>query len=95
MTLDKSDLQGTIFVDFQRNGSADTGTGTSGDLIEYVISLKNVSSVDLTSITLDDPLLGGLLGPPDGDANNDGILSAGELWAGCGTTSSPRPMRRT
>ncbi|MFL5224319.1 MAG: hypothetical protein ACJ8CH_12665 [Microvirga sp.] len=81
MTLDKSDLQGTIFVDSNENGSADTGTGTSGDLIEYVISLKNVSSVDLSSITLDDPLLGGLLGPPDGDANNDGILSVGESWS--------------
>src|SRR3954454_15439033 len=31
MTLDKSDLQGTIFVDSNENGSADTGTGTSGD----------------------------------------------------------------
>ena len=46
-----------------------------------MISLKNVSSVDLTGITLDDPLLGGLLGAPDSDANNDGILSAGESWS--------------
>jgi large repetitive protein len=75
MTLDKSDLNGTVFVD-----ADESGTASSGDLIEFVIKLENVSGVDLSNVMVDDPLLGGLLGPPDGDANNDGILSAGETW---------------
>src|SRR5829696_7064555 len=79
MTLDKSDLQGTHFVDSNENGSADTGDGTSGDLIQFIIRLENVGGVALTDVVVDDPLLGGPLGLPDGgDAN--GILDPGEIW---------------
>jgi uncharacterized repeat protein (TIGR01451 family) len=79
MTLDKSDAQGTHFVDSNENGSADTGDGTSGDLIQFIIRLENVGGVALTDVVVDDPLLGGPLGLPDGgDAN--GILDPGEVW---------------
>ena len=80
MTLDKSDAVGTIFVDANENGVGDTGDGTtSGDLIEFVIQLKNVGNVPLSSVVVNDPLFGGVLGGPDGgDANN--ILDVGETW---------------
>jgi uncharacterized repeat protein (TIGR01451 family) len=77
MTLDKSDAQGTHFVDSNENGSADTGDGTSGDLIQFIIRLENVSGVALHDVVVNDPLLGGPLPAPAGD---DGVLDPGEVW---------------
>jgi large repetitive protein len=93
MTLDKSDAQGTHFVDSNENGSADTGDGTSGDLIQFIIRLENVGGVALTDVVVDDPLLGGPLGLPDGGDANASSTRA-RSGAGRGTTSSPRPMPR-
>ena len=79
MTLDKSDAQGTHFVDSNENGSADTGTAPAATSSSSSSELENVSGVALTDVVVDDPLLGGPLGLPDGgDAN--GILDPGEVW---------------
>ena len=93
MTLDKSDAQGTHFVDSNENGSADTGTGTSGDLIQFIVRLENVSGVALTDVVVDDPLLGGPLAFPTA-AMQTASSTPARFGAGRGTTSSPRTMRR-
>src|SRR5262249_59527025 len=77
MVLDKSDQVGTHFVDENENGLADT-TG-SGNLIQYIVVLRNPGNVSFHNVVVDDPLLAGPLGGPDGgDVNN--MLDPGETW---------------
>ena len=66
----------SIFVDHDEDG-----LDSDGDLIEFVFSVTNAGSETLSSVTLDDPLLGGTVGGPDsGDDNSNNLLDAGETW---------------
>lgn len=68
-------IKQSILIDVTGDGCIDT--------IHYMFIVTNTSGVDLDEVILEDPLLGGqILGPIGGtDANNDGILSAGETWS--------------
>ena len=75
LAVDTTDAVGTIFVDSNENGHADTG----GDLIEFIIQLTNVGNVVLSNIVTNDPLFGGSLGAPQGGFG-DNLLDPGETW---------------
>jgi uncharacterized repeat protein (TIGR01451 family) len=76
LTLEKTGM----FIDSNEDGNADPG-----ELIEYIFVVTNDTGQALTSVVLDDPLLGGpLAGPEHDDAggvgNNDNVLDPGEGW---------------
>lgn len=49
--------------------------------IQYEFTVANLGDVDLTTVTLDDVFLGGVIpGPISGDTGNDNILGIGEEW---------------
>ena len=49
-----------------------------GDVINYQIAVKNNGDVDLTGISVDDPMI--TLTGPTGDSINPGVLNPGETW---------------
>ena len=51
---------------------------SAGDEIPYRIVVKNEGNVDLTNVTLDDPLI--TLTGPAGDDNDPEVLNPGETW---------------
>ncbi|PKP39801.1 MAG: hypothetical protein CVT96_11560, partial [Bacteroidetes bacterium HGW-Bacteroidetes-13] len=59
----------------------DDGTAAKDEVIEYTFTVSNTGNINLQSIELNDPLLGGIVsGPISGDLNNDNILNVGETW---------------
>ncbi|MCC4770787.1 internalin, partial [Methanosarcina sp. DH2] len=76
-TIDK------IVTDVAGNGP--TGNVTkAGDVISYQINVTNTGNVDLTNVSVTDPLIGNLIGPAE-SLNNDNILEVGETWTYTGT----------
>ncbi|MCB0372699.1 MAG: gliding motility-associated C-terminal domain-containing protein [Muricauda sp.] len=63
-----------VIIDLDADGCIDN--------IRYTITVTNTGNVDLSSIVLNDPMLGGILpGPIAGtDDGEDGILSVNESW---------------
>jgi uncharacterized repeat protein (TIGR01451 family) len=49
-----------------------------GDIIEYKIVVENEGNVDLTGVTVSDPMI--TLTSPAGDDNEPGVLNPGETW---------------
>jgi uncharacterized repeat protein (TIGR01451 family) len=74
MTLDKSNAQGTHFVDTNEDGNADVG-----EFIQFTFALANTGGMALHNVVLTDPLLGGVVSIPD-SADANGLLDAGETW---------------
>jgi uncharacterized repeat protein (TIGR01451 family) len=70
-TIDKS------VVGIDKNG--DGIINSAGDVIEYQITVNNTGNIDLTNVTVTDPLLGALTGPT-GDNPVIGVLEVGESW---------------
>ncbi len=50
-----------------------------GDIVSYQISLTNNGNVDLTNVTVTDPLIDNLAGPIESNSN-DTVLNVGESW---------------
>ena len=66
-----------VFNDVDTNGC----TTASVDTVTYTFTVTNQGNTPLTSVTVTDPLLGGLLtAVPTGDANNNTILEVTETW---------------
>ena len=66
-----------VFNDVDTNGCSTA----SVDTVTYTFTVTNQGNTPLTSVTVTDPLLGGLLTvTPTGDANNNTILEVTETW---------------
>ena len=66
-----------VFNDVDTNGCSTA----SVDTVTYTFTVTNQGNTPLTSVTVTDPLLGGLLtAVPTGDANNNTILEVTETW---------------
>ena len=66
-----------VFNDVDTNGCSTA----SVDTVTYTFTVTNRGNTPLTSVTVTDPLLGGLLtAVPSGDANNNTILDITETW---------------
>ena len=65
-----------VFVDGNGNQCADVG-----EMIDYTFEVTNQGNVSLSSIVVDDPLLGGNIpGPTSGDTDGDTELDLTEVW---------------
>ena len=60
------------------DASGDCIVNSPGDEIPYRIVVKNDGNVDLTGVSVKDPMIS--LTGPIGDANNYGVLNPGETW---------------
>ena len=67
-----------VFNDVDTSGCTSLGV----DTVTYTFTVTNQGNTPLTSVTVTDPLLGGLLAAtvPSGDANNNTILEVTETW---------------
>ena len=66
-----------VFNDVDTNGCSTA----SVDTVTYTFTVTNAGNTPLTSVTVTDPLLGGLLTAiPSGDTNNNTILDITETW---------------
>ena len=66
-----------VFNDVDTNGCSTA----SVDTVTYTFTVTNAGNTPLTSVTVTDPLLGGLLAAvPSGDTNNNTILDITETW---------------
>ena len=66
-----------VFNDVDTNGCSTA----SVDTVTYTFTVTNAGNTPLSSVTVTDPLLGGLLtAVPTGDANNNTILEVTETW---------------
>ena len=66
-----------VFNDVDTNGCSTA----SVDTVTYTFTVTNAGNTPLSSVTVTDPLLGGLLTAlPTGDANNNTILEVTETW---------------
>ena len=66
-----------VFNDVDTNGCSTA----SVDTVTYTFTVTNQGNTPLTSVTVTDPLLGGLLTAlPSGDTNNNTILDITETW---------------
>ncbi len=66
-----------------KTASYDDGGDCSqpGETIDYTFEVSNQGNVSLSSISVDDPLLGGpVAGPDSGDTDGDGELDVDEVW---------------
>jgi uncharacterized repeat protein (TIGR01451 family) len=61
------------------NGQPGGNVTAAGDVIDYQINVNNTGNVDLTNVTVTDPLIGNLTGPVESNSN-DSILEVGENW---------------
>ena len=61
-----------------------TTVDEAGDVINYTIAVENTGNVDLTNVTVTDPLLETLTGPA-GDTDGDGELDVDETWTYTGS----------
>jgi PGF-pre-PGF domain-containing protein/uncharacterized repeat protein (TIGR01451 family) len=60
------------------DNAGDSIINKAGDIIEYQISVKNKGKVDLTNVSVSDPMV--QLTAPVGDEGHPGVLDAGETW---------------
>jgi uncharacterized repeat protein (TIGR01451 family) len=61
------------------NGQPGGSVTAPGDVIDYQINVNNTGNVDLTNVSVTDPLIDNLTGPVESN-NDDGILEVGENW---------------
>ena len=67
-----------VFNDVDANGCS---TSLAVDTVTYTFTVTNAGNTPLSSVTVTDPLLGGLLAAvPSGDTNNNTILEVTETW---------------
>ena len=67
----------SVFNDVDGDGCSTAGV----DTVSYTFTVTNEGNVSLTTITVTDPLLGGLVaGPASGDTDGDNELDVNETW---------------
>ena len=61
----------------------------AGDIVSYHLNVTNSGNIDLTNVTVTDPLIGNLTGPIQ-SISNDTVLNAGESWTYTGNYTVTR-----
>ena len=63
------------------NDENNDGLAQVGETITYTLTVKNAGDIDIYNLTVEDPMLGGVItATPTGDTNSDGILNIDEVW---------------